>query len=71
MANKVGTVVASDNEGLQFETRLSTIYGCGSVGRAVASESRDPRVESSHRQDFLQGNYLLINVEKTKIKKKM
>ena len=29
---------------------------CGSVGRAVASESRGPRFESSHRQKF---NYLL------------
>ena len=26
--------------------------GCVSVGRAVASNTRDPRFESSHRQDF-------------------
>ena len=27
--------------------------GCGSVGRAVASKSRGPRFESSHRQKFI------------------
>ena len=27
--------------------------GCGSVGRAVASDSRGPRFESSHRQKFI------------------
>ena len=26
--------------------------GCGSVGRAVASDTRGPRFESSHRQKF-------------------
>ena len=41
--------------------------GCGgSVGRAIASHTRDPRFESSHRQDFIMN----IFVEKTKIKKK-
>ena len=40
--------------------------GCGSVGRAVAADTRDPRFESSHRQ-----NLSTINcIEKTKIKKK-
>ena len=27
--------------------------GCGSVGRAVASDTRGPRFESSHRQNLL------------------
>ena len=27
--------------------------GCGSVGRAVASDTRDPRFKSSHRQNFI------------------
>ena len=26
---------------------------CGSIGRAVASDTRGPRFESSHRQDFI------------------
>ena len=31
--------------------------GCGSVGRAVASDSRGPRFESSHRQKFILNVY--------------
>ena len=27
--------------------------GCGSVGRAVASDTRGPWFESGHRQDFV------------------
>ena len=27
--------------------------GCGSVGRAVASDTRGPRFKSSHRQKFI------------------
>ena len=27
--------------------------GCGSVGRAAASDTRGPRFESSHRQKFI------------------
>ena len=27
--------------------------GCGSVGRAVASDTRGPRFESSHQQKFI------------------
>ena len=39
--------------------------GCGSIGRAVASDSRGPQFESSHRRKFT------VNcLEKTKIKKK-
>ena len=31
--------------------------GCGSVGRAVASNSRGPRFESSHREKFILNIY--------------
>ena len=41
--------------------------GCGSVGRTVASDTRDPRFESSHRQKFVNCQ---LCIEKTKIKKK-
>ena len=35
--------------------------GCGTVGRAVASNTRGPGFESSHRQ-LLLNNYLLLTV---------
>ena len=41
---------------LHFYKELHWGSGCGSVGRAVASDTRGPRFESSHRQKF---NYLL------------
>ena len=45
--------------------------GCGKVGRAVPSDSRDPRFKSQHRQLYILNMYLLIAIqEKTKIKKK-
>ena len=37
--------------------------GCGSAGKAVASNTRSPWFESSHQQNFL---YNMLNVEKTK-----
>ena len=45
---------------------------CGSVGRAVASDTRGLWFESSHRGIYIQDFYLPIVscVEKTKIKKK-
>ena len=43
--------------------------GCGSVGRAVTSNSRGQRFESSHRQKFIMNIYCQLN-KKTKIKKK-
>ena len=43
---------------------------CGSVGRAVASDTRDPQFESSHRQTFIEHLITVNCVEKTKIKKK-
>ena len=41
--------------------------GCGSVGRAVAPNTRDARFETGHRQNFI---YLLNNktIKETKIK---
>ena len=41
--------------------------GCDSVGRAVASDTGGPRLETSHRQNFI---IIIFSVEKTKIKKK-
>ena len=42
--------------------------GGGSVGRAVASDTRDLQLESQHWQTFIYQLY--IEIEKTKIKKK-
>ena len=50
-----------------------TILGsdCGSVGSAVASDTRGPQFESSHRRIFFTERLSIANcVEKTKIKKK-
>ena len=44
--------------------------GSGSVGRAVASNARGLRLESSHRQTFIEHLFTVNCVEKTKIKKK-
>ena len=48
--------------------------GCDSVGRAVAFNTRGPRFDSSHRQNFIEHlfvNLFIINcIEKTKINKK-
>ena len=41
-----------------------------SVGRAVASDTRDPQFESRHRQTFIEHLFNVNCVEKTKIKKK-
>ena len=41
---------------------------CGSVGRAVASDTRGPQFESSHQQN-LHYLYAVNSIEKTKIKK--
>ena len=42
--------------------------GCSLVGIAVASDTRDPRFEIQHQQNFIYQLY--IQIEKTKIKKK-
>ena len=52
----------------------SHLSGCGSVGRAVASDTRGPRFESNHRQKFINIEQLLYTVncvlKRRKIKKK-
>ena len=52
--------------------RKNRCSGCGSVGRAVASDTRGPQFESSLRQTFIYilNICLLSTIEKTKIKKK-
>ena len=37
---------------LRFQVPPSLSYCCGAVGRAVASNTRKPRVKSSHRQNL-------------------
>ena len=44
--------------------------GCGSVGRAAAFDTRDPRFESSLRQTLIKHLFFVNCVEKMKIKKK-
>ena len=38
---------------LDLTKQVNMCSGCGSVGRVVASNSRGPRFESSHRQNFI------------------
>ena len=47
---------------------LSSMWGrgCGAVGRAVASDTRDPQIEPRHWQNFICLS-IVINFEKTKI----
>ena len=40
---------------------------CCSVGRAVASDTRGPRFESSHRQNFIEHLFTVHCIEETKI----
>ena len=44
--------------------------GSGSVGKAVAADTRDPQFESSHWQTFIEHLFIVNCVEKTKIKRK-
>ena len=44
--------------------------GCGSVGRAVASDGRGPRFESSHRQNDIEQCLLSTVLKRQKINKK-
>ena len=44
--------------------------GCGSVGRAVAFDTRGPRFDSSHWQNFIEHLFIINCIEKTKINKK-
>ena len=51
-------------------TNRSLGSGCDSVARVVASDTRDPRFESSHWQMLFTLNCIKTRVEKTKIKEK-
>ena len=44
--------------------------GCGSVGTAVAVDTRGPRFDSSHQQNFIKHLFNINCIEKTKINKK-
>ena len=57
---------------LKFLAKISTKMGsgCGSVGRAVAFDTRGPRFDSSHRQNFIEHLFIINCIEKTKINKK-
>ena len=44
--------------------------GCGSVGRAVAFDTRGPQFNSSHRQNFIEHLFIINCIEKTKINQK-
>ena len=52
--------------------RQEKVSGCGSVSRAVASNAKGPRFESSHQQTLISDIYLFnINgIKMTKIVKK-
>ena len=52
--------------GLKKQTNLPLGSGCGSVGIAVASNTRGPRFESSHRQTFIFNICLLWTVLKSR-----
>ena len=44
--------------------------GCSTADSAVASDTRGPGFESDHQPTFIEHNYCLLFVEKTKINKK-
>ena len=55
------SVIDDRKSNIRLATALGS--GCGSVGRAVASDTRGPRFESSHWQNLL-NIYLLSTVLK-------
>ena len=56
---------------VKYYLKIKTGSGCGSVGRAVASNTRGPRFESSHRQKiYLYSEHLFTVNCVLKIKKK-
>ena len=58
------------NDGTTCKHFAELDSGCGSVARAVASNTRGLQFESSHRQFFIQ-NFISVNcIETTKMKKK-
>ena len=54
-------------EGGKLQIFVVAGSGCGSVGRAIASNARDLQFESQHWQNFI----YQCSIEKTKIKKQM
>ena len=50
--------VTDDNRIVENKQAKISGSGCGSVGREVASDTRDPRLESRHQQNFI---YRLYN----------
>ena len=63
---------SSENFCTQIEWSKFTLVrsGCGSVGRVVAINTRGPRFDSSHRQNFIEHLFIINCIEKTKINKK-
>ena len=57
-------------EKYQIEIIIKMGSGCGSVGGAVAFDTRGPRFDSSHRQNFIEHLFIVNCIEKTKINKK-
>ena len=53
-----------------YISQFIMVSGCGSVGRAVASNSRGPRFESSHREQFILNIYCQLYSKKDKNKEK-
>ena len=67
------TLAQSRAENFHYKSFLSSRSCCGSVGRAVASDTRGPWFESSHRQKFINTEYLYtVNcvLKRRKINKK-
>ena len=54
----------------RFLKTLFEASGCGSVGRAVAFDTRGLQFDSSHRQNFIEHLFIINCIEKTKINKK-
>ena len=44
-----------------FDNKFKWGSGCGSVGRVVASDSRGPQFESSHRRKFILNIYCQLH----------
>ena len=55
---------------LLFDLYSKHYCGCGSVGKAVASNSRGPWFESRHRQKINEHSLLSTALKRRKIKKK-
>ena len=58
------------DKGYVVAKKVSWGSGCGSVGKAVDSDTRGPRFESRHFQSFYWILFTVNCIEKTKIQKK-